>query len=258
MDFENLIYRKDAGIATITVNREKALNALNKGVIADLHKAFDDIYADDKIRAVIITGAGRAFVAGADIAEMKVMTAEEGRTMIRTGQNLMNRIEYCDKPVIAAVNGFALGGGCELAMACDIRIASEKAKFGQPETKLGIIPGYGGTQRLPRLVGKGMAKKLIYTGDLIDANEAYRIGLVEELVAAEDLLAKAQKLASTICSNAPIAMAMAKSAINEGIHQEVKDAVALEAERFDTAFDSADRMEGMAAFLENRNASFKG
>ena len=258
MNFENIIYQKDAGIATITVNREKALNALNKGVIADLHKAFDDIYADDKIRAVIITGAGRAFVAGADIAEMKVMTAEEGRQMIATGQRLMNRIEYCEKPVIAAINGFALGGGCELAMACDIRIASEKARFGQPETKLGIIPGYGGTQRLPRLVGKGMAKKLIYTGDLIDAKEAYRIGLADGLVAAEELLAEAEKLAKTICSNAPIAMAMAKSAINEGIHQEVRDGVALEAERFDTAFDSADRVEGMSAFLENRKASFKG
>ena len=258
MDFNYIIYEKDAGIATITVNREKALNALNKGVIADLHQAFDDIHADSALRAVIITGAGRAFVAGADIAEMKAMSAEEGRRMIETGQDLMNRIESCRIPVIAAVNGFALGGGCELAMACDIRIASEKAKFGQPETKLGIIPGYGGTQRLPRIVGKGMAKKLIYTGELIDAKEAYRIGLADGLAAPEELLQEAKKLAESICSNAPIAMAMAKSAINEGIHREITDGVSLEAKRFDTAFDSEDRVEGMSAFLENRKASFKG
>ena len=218
---------------------------------------FRAIDKDDEVRVAIVTGEGRSFIAGADIAQMSELNGTEGRDMTIQGQKVMELIESINKPVIAAVNGFALGGGNELAMACDIRIASEKAKFGQPEVNLGIIPGYGGTQRLPRLVGKGMAKKLIYSAEMIDAQEAYRIGLVDEVVPAEELMEAAEKLAKTIMSKAPIAIKMAKVAINNGINTDLTIGVQFEAESYTSTFVSEDRVEGMKAFVEKRPAEFK-
>ena len=257
MEYENIIFEKKNGIGYVTVNRPEALNALNDSVIEELDSVFRAIDRDDEVRVVIITGAGRAFVAGADIAQMSRLDGSEGRVMSMRGQKVMEFIEFMDKPVIAAVNGFALGGGNELSMACDIRIASETAKFGQPEVNLGIIPGYGGTQRLPRLVGKGMAKKLIYSAEMIDAEEAYRIGLVDEVVSAEELMEAAEKLAKTIMSKAPIAIKMAKVAINNGMNTDLKTGVQFEAEAYASTFVSEDRVEGMKAFLEKRPAKFK-
>lgn len=202
-------------------------------------------------------GEGKAFVAGADIAQMSQLNALEGREMMIMGHKVMNLIEAVEKPVIAAVNGFALGGGCELAMACDIRIASEKAKFAQPEVGLGIIPGFGGTQRLARLVGKGMSKYMIMTAEMISAAEAYRIGLVEKVAAPEELMDEAVKVAKTIASKAPIAIATAKSAINNGFDMDMKSASKFEIETFTAAFGSEDKTEGMAAFLEKRAPEFK-
>ena len=196
MEYKNIIFEKKDGIGYVTMNRPKALNALNTDVLTELDDVFRAIDKDEEVKIAIITGAGRAFVAGADIAQMSELNGTEGRDMTIQGQQVMELIESINKPVIAAVNGFALGGGNELSMACDIRIASEAAKFGQPEVNLGIIPGYGGTQRLPRLVGKGMAKKLIYSAEMIDAEEAYRIGLVDEVVSAEELMEAAEKLAA--------------------------------------------------------------
>lgn len=257
MEYENIIFEKKNGIGYVTVNRPEALNALNDSVIEELDSVFRAIDRDDEVRVVIITGAGRAFVAGADIAQMSRLDGSEGRVMSMRGQKVMEFIEFMDKPVIAAVNGFALGGGNELSMACDIRIASEAAKFGQPEVNLGIIPGYGGTQRLPRLVGKGMAKKLIYSAEMIDAEEAYRIGLVDEVVSAEELMEAAEKLAKTIMSKAPIAIKMAKVAINNGMNTDLKTGVQFEAEAYTSTFVSEDRVEGMKAFVEKRPAEFK-
>ena len=257
MEYENIIFEKKNGIGYVTVNRPEALNALNDSVIEELDSVFRAIDRDDEVRVVIITGAGRAFVAGADIAQMSRLDGSEGRVMSMRGQKVMEFIEFMDKPVIAAVNGFALGGGNELSMACDIRIASEAAKFGQPEVNLGIIPGYGGTQRLPRLVGKGMAKKLIYSAEMIDAEEAYRIGLVDEVVPAEELMEAAEKLAKTIMSKAPIAIKMAKVAINNGMNTDLKTGVQFEAEAYTSTFVSEDRVEGMKAFVEKRPAEFK-
>ena len=196
MEYKNIIFEKKDGIGYVTMNRPKALNALNTEVLTELDDVFRAIDKDDEVQVAIVTGEGRSFIAGADIAQMSELNGTEGRDMTIQGQLVMELIETINKPVIAAVNGFALGGGNELAMACDIRIASEKAKFGQPEVNLGIIPGYGGTQRLPRLVGKGMAKKLIYSAEMIDAQEAYRIGLVQEVVPAEELMEAAEKLAA--------------------------------------------------------------
>ena len=257
MEYENIIFEKKNGIGYVTVNRPEALNALNDSVIEELDSVFRAIDRDDEVRVVIITGAGRAFVAGADIAQMSRLDGSEGRVMSMRGQKVMEFIEFMDKPVIAAVNGFALGGGNELSMACDIRIASETAKFGQPEVNLGIIPGYGGTQRLPRLVGRGMAKKLIYSAEIIDAEEAYRIGLVDEVVPADQLMDTAAKLAETIASKAPIAVKMAKAAINNGMNTDLKTGVQFEAEAYTSTFVSEDRVEGMKAFVENRPAEFK-
>ena len=257
MEYENIIFEKKNGIGYVTVNRPEALNALNDSVIEELDSVFRAIDRDDEVRVVIITGAGRAFVAGADIAQMSRLDGSEGRVMSMRGQKMMEFIEFMDKPVIAAVNGFALGGGNELSMACDIRIASETAKFGQPEVNLGIIPGYGGTQRLPRLVGRGMAKKLIYSAEIIDAEEAYRIGLVDEVVPADQLMDTAAKLAETIASKAHIAVKMAKAAINNGMNTDLKTGVQFEAEAYASTFVSEDRVEGMKAFLEKRPAKFK-
>ena len=254
---KNIIFDKKDGIGYVTMNRPKALNALNTEVLTELDDVFRAIDKDDEVRVAIVTGEGRSFIAGADIAQMSELNGTEGRDMTIQGQKVMELIESINKPVIAAVNGFALGGGNELAMACDIRIASEKAKFGQPEVNLGIIPGYGGTQRLPRLVGKGMAKKLIYSAEMIDAQEAYRIGLVDEVVPAEELMEAAEKLAKTIMSKAPIAIKMAKVAINNGINTDLTIGVQFEAESYTSTFVSEDRVEGMKAFVEKRPAEFK-
>jgi enoyl-CoA hydratase len=255
--FKNLNYEVKEGIAFVTINRPSSLNALNNEVLDELYSAFTGADNDPEVNAVIITGEGKAFVAGADIAEMAKLSTLEGRAMMIKGQNIMNYIESMNKPVIAAVNGFALGGGCELAMACDIRIASEAARFGQPEVNLGIIPGFGGTQRLPRLVGKGMGKYLIMTGEMIDAQEAYRIGLVERVVPAEELMGSAEKVARTIMSKAPIAIRAAETAINTGIGLDIRSGVAFEGEALVAPFSSEDRIEGMTAFLEKRPAKFR-
>ena len=255
--YQNLLYEIKDGIAYVTVNRPKSLNALSNDVLDDLHAAFTAVNSDPGVKIAILTGEGKAFVAGADISEMVKLTTLEGRAMMIKGQNVMNLIESINKPVIAAVNGFALGGGCELAMACDMRIASENAKFGQPEVNLGIIPGFGGTQRLPRLVGKGMGKYMIMTAEMIDAQEAYRIGLVEKVVPAEELIGAAEKVAKTIMSKAPIAIQAAKISVNNGISLDVKTGVAFEGEALVAPFSSEDRMEGMKAFLEKRPAQFK-
>lgn len=257
MEYKNIIFEIKEGIGYVTMNRPKALNALNTEVLTELDHVFREIDKNKEVQVVIVTGAGRSFIAGADIAQMSELNGTEGRDMTIQGQLVMELIESINKPVIAAINGFALGGGNELAMACDVRIASEKAKFGQPEVNLGIIPGYGGTQRLPRLVGKGMAKKLIYSGEMIDAQEAYRIGLVQEVVPAEELMAAAEKLARTIMEKAPIAIKMAKVAINNGLNTDLKTGVQFEAESYTSTFVSEDRVEGMKAFVEKRPAQFK-
>lgn len=256
-EYKNILYRVEENIAFITLNRPKALNALNIETLNELDSAVRRAGMDDEVKAVIITGEGRAFVAGADIAQMRGLTVQEGRDMTMLGQNVFDRIENLDKPVIAAVNGFALGGGCELAMACDIRVASDKAKFGQPEVNLGIIPGFGGTQRLPRLVGKGTAKYLIFTGDMISAEEALRIGLVDKVVPGEELMDTAVSIAKTIMSKAPISIKMAKHAINNGMNVDLKSGIAYEAEAYTTSFGTEDRIEGMSAFTEKRPAVFK-
>lgn len=253
MSYENLIFENQDGIGIITINRPQALNALNADTMAELDALVDAIAKDPSVKVVIITGAGdKAFVAGADIAYMQPLSAAEGRAWGKAGQAVFDKIENLPQPVIAAVNGFALGGGNELAMACDIRIASEKAKFGQPEVTLGITPGFGGTQRLPRLVGKGRAKELLYTGDMIDAAEAYRIGLVNKVVAPEELMDAAKALARKIMSRSPVAVAMCKAAVNEGIDADLQTGVAYEAEVFGLCFATGDQKEGMAAFLEKR------
>ena len=255
--YNNLKYEVKSKIAYITINRPEALNALNSDVLDELYVAFSSAANDDEVKAVILTGEGKAFVAGADIAEMNGLNLQEGKAMMAKGHKVMNFIESIEKPVIAAVNGFALGGGCELAMACDIRIASEKAKFGQPEVNLGIIPGFGGTQRLPRLVGQGMGKYLVMTGEMISADEACRIGLAEKVVPAEELIGTAEKVAKTIMEKAPIAIAVAKTTIGAGLSLDMPAASRLEIEAFSAPFGSDDRKEGMTAFLEKRPANFK-
>lgn len=257
MKYNNILIEKKDRIAYVTINRPEALNALNIDVLNELENVFNYISTEKDIRCVILTGAGRAFVAGADIAQMSVLSTSEGRDMTIKGQKVMELIESMEIPVIAAVNGYALGGGCELAMACDIRIASEKAKFGQPEVNLGIIPGFGGTQRLQRLVGKGMAKYLIYGADIIDAKEAQRIGLVEKVVSPEQLLQESENYAKQIISKAPIAIKMAKLAIDMGSNLDLKSAVAFEAEAYVSTFCSEDRVEGMKAFVDKRPADFQ-
>ncbi|HYF84073.1 MAG TPA: enoyl-CoA hydratase-related protein [Clostridia bacterium] len=256
-EYNNILYKVEENIAFITLNRPKALNALNTETLDDLGWAVLRAGKEKEVKAVIITGEGRAFVAGADIAEMRGLTIQEGRDMTILGQEVFNRIENLDKPVIAAVNGFALGGGCELAMACDIRVASDKAKFGQPEVNLGIIPGFGGTQRLPRLVGKGAAKYLIFTGEMISAEEAFRLGLVDKVVPGEELLSTAVSIAKVIMSKAPVAIKMAKHAIKNGMNVDLKSGIAYEAEAYTTSFGTEDRIEGMSAFVEKRSAEFK-
>jgi enoyl-CoA hydratase len=258
-EFKNILVKKEDNIAVVTVSREKALNALNAETVAELQHFFSYHWKDKSLRAVIITGAGeKAFVAGADITELVKSDVQKAVETSMFGLYLMKSIENFPRPVIAAVNGFALGGGCELAMACDIRIASENAKFGQPEVNLGIIPGYGGTQRLARLVGRGKAKQLIMTGDMIDAAEAHRIGLVDEIYKPEELMDKALGLAKKIAAKAPIAITAAKECINRGLDVNLSAGCDFEKVNFGTIFGTNDAREGMKAFLEKRKAEFKG
>ncbi len=256
--YETINYEVKNNIGYITVSRPKALNAINNQVLDELYDVCTKIEKDDDVRVVILTGEGKAFVAGADIAEMNSLDSIGGRNMIAKGHRVMNYIESIEKPFIAAVNGFALGGGCELSMACDFRIASEKAKFGQPEVGLGIIPGFGGTIRLARLIGKGMANYLLMTADMIDVQEAYRIGLVEKVVAPEDLIPVCEEIAQKIIKNAPIAVGVAKTALNKAFDIDIHTASVLEVEAFTSTFGSKDKTEGMTAFLEKRKANFQG
>ena len=243
---------KQGHIGIITMNRPEALNALSKAVFADLSTALDEVERDDDIYVVVITGAGRAFIAGADIGEMATMNVEEGLNFSELGNNLLMRVDMFPKPTIAAVNGFALGGGCEMALACDIRIASEKAKFGQPEVGLGITPGFSGTQRLPRRVGVAKAKELIFSGKVIGADEAKAIGLVNEVYAPEALLDSAVAMAKSFAANAPIAVKYSKACIDRGMQMDIDDGIALENELFAMCFATEDQKEGMGAFLEKR------
>ena len=249
----NVLLEKKGNVAVATINRPQALNALNSAVLTDLDELVNVVSADSDIRALVITGSGaKAFVAGADIGEMSTLTPEEGEAFGKHGNDVFRRIETLPIPTIAAVNGFALGGGCELSMACDIRICADTAVFGQPEVGLGITPGFGGTQRLARLVSPGMAKQLIYTARNIKADEAYRIGLVNAVYPAEELLPQAEKLANTIAANAPIAVRACKKAINEGLQVDIDAAVVIEEKLFGSCFKTADQIEGMGAFLEKR------
>jgi len=259
MDFANLLVDVENGTAVVTINRPAALNALNKDVLDELGAAFAALEGDATVTCIILTGSGaKAFVAGADIAAMQSMDAVAAEDFARLGHKIFNAIENCAKPVIAAVNGFALGGGCELAMACDIRIASENARFGQPEVNLGVIPGFGGTLRLSRLVGKGRAKELIFTGDMVDAADAYRIGLANKVVSAETLLAEAKQMAAKIASKGPLAVRLAKQAVNNGLEMDQDRAGRYEAGLFGLCFASDEQKEGMLAFLEKRPARFSG
>lgn len=246
-------------IATITVNRPDKLNALNDATMLELGRAIDDVRANVAVGGVIVTGAGRAFIAGADISELRQKSATEAYALARRGQDVFRRFETSPKPVIAAVNGFALGGGCELAMACHVRIASEAAKFGQPEVKLGAIPGYGGTQRLTRLIGRGRALQLLLTGEMIDAAEAYRLGLVNRVVAsAESVVEAARVVLTQMLANGPLALARCIESVNRGADISMEEALALEAAAFGLLASTQDMREGTSAFLEKRAAVFRG
>jgi len=245
-------YEQEGAVAILTIERPEALNALNSQVLSDLDEAISKVEAADDVFAVILTGAGRSFVAGADIGEMVNFSARDGKKFGVHGGGVFLRLENMSKPVIAAVNGFALGGGCELAMSCDIRLASEKAKFGQPEVGLGITPGFGGTQRLPRIVGISKAMELILTGKTIGAAEAKAIGLVSEVYPPEELMDKAMEMAKAICANAPIAVAESKRCIRMGMQTDIATGSAFEAEAFGVTCGTEDKNEGMGAFLEKR------
>jgi enoyl-CoA hydratase len=255
----NVLYEKKGAIAYVTVNRPKVLNALNTPTWKDLRTAFMDARGDAAVRGVILTGAGdKAFIAGADISELAHVAAFEAEQASRFGQDVLDLIENLGKPVVAAVNGFALGGGCETAMACTIRLAVDTAKFGQPEVMLGLLPGGGGTQRLPRLVGKGRALQLILTGETISAQEAYRIGLVNEIVPAADLITRAEAILKRIAANAPISVGFALEAVNKGLETSQSDALLLEASYFGLCAATEDKKEGTTAFLEKRAPHFQG
>ena len=258
MPYETLLFTIADRIATITVNRPDKLNALDDRVIEELGIAIDSVRDDAEVGGVILTGAGRAFVAGADITRLEKYGAVAAKALAQRGQEVFRRFETSPKPTIAAVNGFALGGGCELAMACHIRIASESAKFGQPEVKLGLVPGYGGTQRLPRLVGKGRALQLILTGETISAQEAYRIGLVNEVVPAASLIDRAETILKQIAANAPIAVKFSLEAVNKGLETSQSEGLALEASHFGICAATEDKKEGTSAFLEKRAPKFRG
>jgi enoyl-CoA hydratase len=257
--FDNLEYEKRGPIAYVTLNRPHVLNALNTPTWADLKAAFEDVRDDPAVRGAILTGAGdKAFIAGADINELATVTSAEAEQSSRFGQQVLDLIENLGKPVVAAVNGFALGGGCETAMACTLRIAAESARFGQPEVKLGLPPGGGGTQRLPRLVGKGRALQLILTGDVIDAREAWRIGLVNDVVPPAELMQRAEAVLERILANAPIAVRYSMEAVNKGLDGGLAEGLALEAALFGVCAATEDKREGTSAFLAKRGPKFAG
>ncbi|SDW44137.1 short chain enoyl-CoA hydratase [Marininema mesophilum] len=260
MEWKNIVVEKGEGWALVTISRPKMMNALNQETLAELSQVLDFLESEEDIRAWILTGEGeKAFVAGADIKELRdVPSSAEAERLANRGQALFSRIENSPKPVIMAVNGFALGGGCELAMSGDILLASEKARFGLPEINLGVLPGYGGTQRLARLVGKSTAKYLALTGEMIGAEEALRIGLAQKMIPADQLLDEAKKLASTLATKAHVAMTAIKKSINQGLETHLSAGLALEASQFGVVFDTEDRLEGMDAFLEKRKPDFKG
>lgn len=259
LQFENIRYEKKHQIAYVTVARPKVLNALDASTISELNTAFSLVRDDADVRVAILTGEGeKSFVAGADINELAGTDAVSGREFALRGQETFNLIENCGKPVIACVNGFALGGGCELALACTMRLASENAKFGQPEVKLGIVPGYGGSQRLPRLVGKGLAMQLLLTGEMISASEALRIGLVNELLAPGELIPRAEAIAAKIIANSPLAVELCLEAVNKGMEMPLDEALHLEASLFGLSCATEDKSEGTQAFLEKRAPQFRG
>ena len=256
---ENVLYEEKGAIAYVTLNRPKVLNALNQKTWEDLRAAFEDVRSDDAIRGVILTGAGdKAFIAGADISELAQVTAVEAEKSSSYGQEVLSIVENLGKPVIAAVNGFALGGGCETAMACTIRVAVETAKFGQPEVRLGVIPGGGGTQRLPRLVGKGRALQIILSGEMVTAQEAYRMGLVNEVVPLTELIPRSEAILDQIFKNAPIAVKYSIEAVNKGLDTSVAEGLSLEASLFGICAGTEDKKEGTEAFLQKRPAKFQG
>src|SRR5580693_3134067 len=258
LKLENVVYEKKGPIAYVTLNRPKVMNALNKATIYELRSAFEDARDDLAVRGVILTGGEKAFAAGADIAEIANNTAVEAEQASRRGQALTDLIENLGKPVVAAVNGFALGGGCELSMASTIRIAAETAKFGQPEVKIGVMPGYGGTQRMPRLVGRGRALQLILSGEIISAQEAYRIGLVNEVVPAANLLARAEAILNQIICNAPVGVKHSIEAVNKGLDTSLAEGLLLEASLFAICAGTEDKKEGTSAFLAKRAPKFQG
>ena len=259
MKTENIRIEKSGMLATVILDRPKVLNALNAATFAELSSAFDELGADNDVRVVLLTGAGeRAFAAGADIRELAATEDGTGKAFALRGQQVFRKIETLGKPVIACVRGFALGGGCELALACTLRIAADDAKFGQPEVKLGVVPGYGGSQRLPRLVGRGAALKLLLTGAIIDAREAFRIGLVDEIVPAAQLMDRARALAAEIAAQAPLAVAEILRLVDEGLDLPLDLALLREADRFGHLCDTADKAEGASAFLEKRTPVWKG
>ena len=259
MEFENIRVEKRAPLAIVRLDRPKALNALNTATLDELEAVCGELCGDASIRVVLLAGAGeRAFAAGADIRELAQLTADEGRTFALRGQAVFRAIETLGKPVIACIQGFALGGGCELAMACTLRIAADNARLGQPEVKLGIIPGYGGTQRLPRLVGRGAALKLLLTGAVVDAHEALRVGLVDEVVPVAELMTRAEALALEIANNAPLAVGAVLRAVDEGLDLPLDQALMVEATDFGELCGTSDKAEGVQAFLEKRVAAWKG
>jgi enoyl-CoA hydratase len=259
VNFENIVYEKKNSITYVTVNRPKVLNALNMATMGELRAAFQDASDDAAVRVVLMTGSGeKAFIAGADISELQKLSPVEAKEYTHRGQSVLDLIENLGKPVIACINGFALGGGCEIAMACTMRLASENAKLGQPEVKLGVIPGYGGTQRLPRLVGKAMAMQLNLTGEIISAQEAHRIGLVNEVVPVAELIPRAEAIAAKIIANAPLAIRYCMEAVNKGLEMTLAEGLFLEATLFAVTCATEDKKEGTTAFLEKRAAKFQG
>ena len=258
MSYQFLLFEVSDRIATITVNRPDKLNALNDATIAELGLALDEAITRSDVGAVLLTGSGRAFVAGADISELGNQTPLEGQQRARAGQLVFRRFETSPKPTLAAINGFALGGGCELAMACHMRVASDKAKLGQPEVKLGITPGYGGTQRLPRLIGRGPALRLLLSGEMIDATEAMRLGLVDQVVDSASLIESARGLLGTMLANAPLALAGCIEAVNRGLDVDVDEGCTIESDFFGLLSATSDMREGMKAFLEKRSPVFTG
>ena len=258
MEYKTILYEKKEGIGTITLNRPKSMNALNSTVLKELGQVLSEIEEDNDVKVVIITGSEKFFAAGADITEIdKISTPIDAHSFLKDAQIAINRFEDLGKPVIAAISGLALGGGCELTMACDLRIAAENAMFGQPEIKIGVIPGGGGTQRLPRLVGVTKAKELLYTGDFIDANEAHRIGLVNKVVPVASLMDEARKMASKIARQPAVTLQMTKIAVNGGMNVDLKSAMAYEARCFEILFSTEDQKEGVKAFIEKRKPVFK-